>query len=217
MRYCFFLFFCLLTLGAKSQDDSISKPKPKLIFQLDNRGTFIVRQNIQLYGLRLGVELNKHWRLGFDYHDMISPLILAAPPGRDKGDLALKFRYASFWGEYVWLRTSRWEISTPLHIGYTFAGIRKNSPLRYDLNEQEKHNILSDFSVRGQYKVYDWLGLGAGVGYRQMLDPNPIVQKMFDGPSYSFSVRVFLGKCWQKIRTRSRFFGKSAVPILDYP
>lgn len=217
MRYRFLLFLCVLSFSGKAQEDSISKHKPKLIYQLDNRGTFIVRQNIQLYGLRLGVELNKHWRLGFDYHDMIKPLVLPAPPGRDKGEIALNFRYASFWGEYVWLRTSRWEISTPLHIGYTFSGIRKNSPLHYNLNEHEKHNVLSDFSVRSQYKVYDWLGVGAGVGYRQMLDPNPIVQKMFDGPSYSLSVRVFLGKCWQKIRTHSRFFGKSAVPLLEYP
>jgi hypothetical protein len=105
----------------------------------------------------------------------------------------LRFAYISLWVEYILLVTKRWEVGIPLSLGFgeaSFAGFEEQTytPM-----------ILMEASVEGQYKVFPWLGIGAGFGFRQPLVVTASLKENFGAPIYRFGVRLFLGYLIKKV------------------
>mgnify|MGYP000536402443 FL=1 len=112
--------------------------------------------------------------------------------------LFFNFNYASIFYDYVWLRTKRWELTSPVHIG---SG---NIELSYlDTNRVRSAPFLSTSAVMvgfggsAQFKVVRWFAIGLGAGYRQMLTRDQNIGKSLNAPFYQFQLKILVGELFR--------------------
>ena len=68
----------------------------------------------------------------------------------------------------------------------------------------EKKTGLLEVSMLAEYRLLRWLGLGAGVGYRQMLTSDAILRKNFNGPLYIVKVKIYFHEVYKMIFKRNK-------------
>ncbi|HIA06213.1 MAG TPA: hypothetical protein EYN71_05855 [Flavobacteriales bacterium] len=199
-----FLALFLLPLSATAQfmDDiqaSMDK-KPRIIFNVEPRKSFIDNSNVTVLGLKIVVEFDKRIRIGGGFNALTSghssnlDKVIYAENGIDTMDIAvLNFNYWCYFVEYVLICKPRWEISCPIQVGigsshYEYTG--ENNGLQ---ELQKGAVILLETAVTGHYKIIKWAGIGVGVGYRFMLQNNKGLNQQFNSPIYIFTAKIFLG------------------------
>ena len=178
------------------------KKKPKIIFRFDSRNSFIDDSKAKIFGWKIGVEFNNLIRIGGGFnrlverHDPSLDKVLYGENGVDTFTIAeLQFNYISYFIDYIFFDTRRWEFSVPFQIG--LGGSRYE--YRDENGQLQEHNaksvILFEPAISMQYKITKWFGFGAGAGagYRLMLLNNKAIEKKFNSPIYIFKFKIFLG------------------------
>jgi hypothetical protein len=104
----------------------------------------------------------------------------------------------SLFYDYIWLRTKRWDLTTPIHLG---SG---NISISYlDTTGQRSAPFLSQsvgmlgFGGAAQFKVFRWFALGAGVGYRKMLTRDINIGRSLTAPYYQFQLKLLVGELYR--------------------
>ena len=199
-----FLFFLISTYGYSQLMDSIKvalKSKPKITFRFDNRHSFVSTTKSKINAIKIGAEYAYVFRMGIGYNQLISnverkEVLRNDGIPYDTVNSSLKLWYLSFYSEYVFFRTKRWEFSVPLQLG---AGYSK---FNYTYNNEKftnrRHFIANyEAGITGHYKLIPGLGVGAGIGYQLMLIDNPAINENFNTPIYSFKIKLFLGELYR--------------------
>lgn len=187
----------------------------KLVVQLDQRYSPLNGKLVGIYGLKLGVEWRGRWRAGLGGYFLSGgvPTRLPPPPNLPIGTVEqLRFRYVTAYGEYVLIGTPRWELSTPTQIGFgtVFAsyhlpgGEHKKSPI--------DHIWMVEPSLVGHMRVFRWIGVGAGAGYRQMLFLNSSAERELSGLILIGRVKLFLGDLYKIVHGRERLLSQPRAP-----
>jgi hypothetical protein len=172
---------------------------PKLGAGFDSKRSFIANRDVNIFGVRAGLEFDRKAAVGFGYYFLSSPFYsnfihpADSGGGLDTTRSRLRFSYVSVWFEYMLLASRRWELSLPLSLGFGEAEFEGFEETTYT------PVLLLEASLEAQYKIVPWLGLGAGLGYRQPYAGDPSVRKNFGAPIYRFGVRFFLGYIAKKI------------------
>lgn len=176
--------------------DAFHSPNAKLIVGLDSRRSFISRRDVQVFGVRGGYDLDNKVRFGVGAYFLRSPFyrtfFFENPDngGRDTLTARLRFNYMTLFVEPVLLSTRRWEVSFPLHLGIGDSRYEGPGPIdAFTLRTV----MLTEVGVAAHYKIFQWIGLGAGVGFRQMIRGNIYIREDFNAPTYSFAVKIFTG------------------------
>lgn len=194
-----------------SQDSTHTKrkiKKAKLYFALDASRSILSEPNVKFNGIKLGVELQEKHRLGLAIYGLSEPVRFKGKLDRNEfptatDTLFFNFNYLSVFYDYVWLRTKRWELTTPLHIG---SG---NIELSYRDTTGKNNMFLSrsaamvGFGGSAQFKIFRWFALGTGAGYRQMITRNENIGKSLNAPFYQFQVKILLGELYRLAFKRS--------------
>ena len=200
------IFLCLLCISGnfasaqnpfKKHADVFSsslKVKPKLFGGLDSRHSFISKREVNIIGLRLGLNYNDRVRFSFGLYFLETPFyrsqILSSG---DTITSKLGFAYMAMACEYVLFKTRRWEISVPF-----YAGLGTTSLI--GLDSLTRGPILPlETSVNALYKIFPWIGIGWGVGYRYMFINNRKVPENFNNPIYIISVKLYFGVLYRVI------------------
>ncbi|MEY3443081.1 MAG: hypothetical protein RLZZ519_1362, partial [Bacteroidota bacterium] len=139
----------------------------------------------------VGLDFEKRARVGFGVYTLASQFnrnfIRTDFFGIvDTIESQLRFNYLTAYFEYVLLTTKHWEVSIPLHLGVGDASFTK-------LNQEPKSFLLGEVLVLANYKIFPFLGLAAGIGYRQILVGGYAIRENFDAPSYNFGIRFWAG------------------------
>ncbi|MFN5345753.1 MAG: hypothetical protein ACK44N_05285 [Bacteroidota bacterium] len=178
------------------------KKKVKPFFQFDNYYSFIGDEKADVFGFKAGVEVNQKWRFGVGYNKIKSDIIeWKVLPEEEKpywptGNIVKSQLYLNYYpllAEYVFYNKDPWQASIPFTVGYG------NSYFSYyDVNNNKRkifdHSILiTEIGVTGQVKVFKWIGLGAGVGYRYLLMNNPDIETKVSSPVYTIRIKIFPG------------------------
>lgn len=207
----FILLLLLLTQVfegfSKSPTDTLSDDKKikkvKLYFAFDASRSFLREPNVKFNGFKVGVELQEKHRLGISFHGLAEPVRFQGKLNRvdypeSTDTLFFNFNYASIFYDYVWLRTKRWELTSPIHLG---SG---NIELSYlDTMRVRRAPFLSTSAVMvgfggsAQFKIFRWFALGAGAGYRQMLTKDENIGKSLNAPFYQFQLKVLIGELFR--------------------
>jgi hypothetical protein len=210
----------LLCLSAKSQ--LINAPRdlpaafkqtPKLLIGLDTRRSFVSGRDVKVMGLRVGLEFEKRARVGFGMYTLASEFTRNfvfddAFGGKDTVEAQLQFAYMNVFFEYVLLTTKHWEVSFPIHLG---IGDQSYSKIPFIPNSF----LLGEAGVWASYKIFPFLGLAGGVGYRQLLATGATIRKRSDGPSYgihenfnaptyNIGIKFWAGYLIEKIRNKAK-------------
>lgn len=173
----------------------------KIIVGLDSRRSFISRRDVKVFGVRAGLDLQGKVRFGFGAYFLRSPFsrtfFWQNPFGlTDTLVSPLNFNYMTVFFEPVVLTTKRWELSLPFHLG---VGDAFYDGPQYFTPSTPQTIFLVEGSVIGHYKILPWLGIGGGVGFRQMLRANTYLKEDFNAPIYMLNLKIFTGYILKKL------------------
>lgn len=215
----------LLGLGGSASaahaggDDSsfVRQAHRRLTFQFDQRYSLVNSQLVGINGLKLGLEWRGRYRVGAGLY-LLSPGIRAVTvdPALAGSNAELRFRYVAVYGEYVLLGNPRWEISTPVQIGYGKYSHESRSAEGKSLRSLRDRIWLLEPTVGGHYRVFRWFGLGAGVGWREAFSVKPQYGNQLDGPIFYGRVKLFLGDLYKVVRGRERLFTQRGLRRADW-
>ena len=194
-----------------SEVDSVVIPaRPKapflsnMVFQFDNRTERYYDVRGRMNGLKIGLEFYKRLRVGVGLYGNNDFYRIEPPQGVDSIFRTARFNYATLFGEIVVFRNFNWEVSVAGAMGsgaiqantYNALGSLPEFVRLDTINDVE----VFDIGLTGYYKVFPWLGLGAGVGTRQvqnLADGN--LRSAFNDPYIDFKLKVFLGYAYRGI------------------
>lgn len=171
----------------------IKKNVLRMVFSFDNNQSLIKQPSYGMNGIRLGLELNEQFRFGFEINGLRDSLLqeLERPfiPERN-----LDFGMLSLFGEYVIYRDFRCELAAPISAGvgsaqYEYLSGQGDVVFRETVNNV----VMYTGGLSGHYKVIPWFGVGAGIGYRQLVTPDKYVRQTLSSPYYTIKLKLFFG------------------------
>jgi len=175
----------------------------KFILGFDSRHSLVVGQLVKMHGLKVGMEISDYEtiRLGFGIYWLNDPVKLG--PFVESGDTAfayIDFDYSTLFVEYVIYQDFRWEVSVPFNIGLGTGSVKFEWP-KYDFDTTMviKGIPVMATNIAAHYKVFPWMGIGAGLGYRQILSLNKQIRKAFNSPFYVIKIKLFLGGLYKSV------------------
>ena len=211
MTRFFFVFLFLLQLAlplhSKAQlYDSLKASlalKKTIHFKFDSRNSFISSRRAQIWGVKLGADFGNKLRLGFGYNflnsDFSNNNLLLTPSGLDVVSRKLKIHYGCAYIEYVFYRQNHWEFSVPVQfsVGSIWYNYQINGTQDY---KGTKHFLLLyEPTLSGQYKIFNWFGLGADLGFRYALIKSRAIDEKLTSPIYVFKVLIYWGELYKKV------------------
>ncbi|MBY0425342.1 MAG: hypothetical protein K2Q22_06880, partial [Cytophagales bacterium] len=122
---------------------------------------------------------------------------------------------------YVVFQRRRWEISIPLQLGLgqatyqthvttTFTDPRTHEKVERSFNRPDENNLifLGELSVNAHYKIFTWLGIGVGFGYRRLFNDNdnPKIASTFDYPIWLWKVKIFPFELKNVFKGKSKWY-----------
>lgn len=194
LYYCFIVLQIILLGYLQAQN----KPfKPKFNLQFDNKNSFIGSKAVQFNGILATIQIGHKSRLGGGYYALARNSRFTALSGNNGIDtlvMVQNFRYYSMEYHYILLDTKHWEVYFPFELGLggviTSNESSRATPIKRALPAQ-----VLNLGAMGYYKLFSFIGLGGGVGYRYVRlgsRPNTIADDL-NRPTYSIRIKLYLG------------------------
>ncbi|MCX8079827.1 MAG: hypothetical protein N3F09_01170 [Bacteroidia bacterium] len=187
------LFLCVAYFTLKAQYlDTLHEvfiSKSSLDIRLESRWSFLEGSPIRIEGYRLGVSFRKKIRIGGGISWMKSNFFRSKLYPAPNGDWVetkenLMLYYFCYYIDFVFHKTKRWQLSTPLQFGagwYWWQGVRR--PFFRD-SKFDHFLYLYEPGISVQYKVFPFLGAGMDVCYRFGNADSGYLKYRFHSPSY---------------------------------
>jgi hypothetical protein len=188
----------------------------RLVVQFDQRYSLLQGRLVGINGFKLGVEWRSRFRMGVGGYLLSQgvasrdPLPLALPAGTRP---ELRFQYVAVYGEYVLIGTRRWELSTPTQLGFGRVFSNYYLPDGSRQRSGNDHIWMIEPSLAGHMRVFRWIGVGVGFGYRQMLflDDNDNEDRQLNGIIFFGRAKLFLGDLYKVFRGHERLFSQEGL------
>jgi hypothetical protein len=189
----------------------------RITFQFDQRYSMVDSRLAGINGLKLGVEWRGRYRAGAGMYLLSRGVRAITNDALPAGaHTELRFRYVAAYGEYVIRGNPRWEVSVPVQVGYgryyheTFgaAGERTRST-----NDRV---WLLEPTIGGHYRIFRWIGLGGGVGWREAFSVKPQYANQLNGPIFYGRAKLFLGDFYKVVRGRQRLLTQRGLRRRDW-
>ncbi|RAK62883.1 hypothetical protein [Hymenobacter edaphi] len=204
---------------APADTSRVRQAHRRVVFQFDQRYSLLQREMVGINGLKLGVEWRGRLRTGVGVYFLSSAInTRAVPPSfvPAGSDDKIRFRYVTLYGEYVLLGTPRWEVSTPVQAGLGRYYVRYQYPDGTVYRTARENIWLIEPTIGGHMRVFRWVGLGAGAGYRQALLTEDRLEDDISGVIFYGRVKLFLGDLYKVVRGRERLFSQRGLHRRDY-
>lgn len=196
--FALILFCCSLDTYAQFFDSIkvAMHNKPSVDFRFDSRTSFITTHPAKISGVKIGLAFNKTVKLGVGYNWLNTSLFKHSFTTDQSGitrkvTYKLILNYISPYFEYTYFNARKFELSIPVMIG---LGKTKYTPLEYWLNVKPINSaflLLYEPTSIAVYKVFPWLGLGLGIGYRLVLIGNRTINDNMNSPIYVYKVKFY--------------------------
>ncbi|RSK48791.1 hypothetical protein [Hymenobacter rigui] len=202
--------------AATGTDDStfVRQSHRRAVFQFDQRFSILNGKVVGINGLKGGIEWRGRWRAGLGVYRLSGgvptriPQPLEFPAGtRDE----VRFRYLAAYGEYVFIGNRRWELSAPLQLGLGNYYTKYYFPDGGVLRTNRQVLYMVEPSVAAHYRVFRWVGLGAGTGYRQVFASGEKPEDQISGYIFFGRVKLFLGDFIKVVRGHERLFSQRGL------
>ncbi len=200
------IFFGTIAMPLKTQAqlyhvwDSIQyymKFKPTLTGDFDSKNTFVTGNGVPMKGLELGITYKNKisYMLGIYFlgQPLYGRVILKKGTVEEAQYNTLVYiNYTSIIAEYSLYKSHRWNIYMPLQVGIGTA--KKQYYDTVSLKIEKRSTILPiELSITGNYRIWKFIGLSGGLGYRRALSSNIIKEEDFNGITYSLGFKIWFG------------------------
>ena len=198
-----FLFLPILNFAQDQETATAEKWKFRLDF--DSRRTFVDRNSVNVFGLRVGLH-KKKIGFGVGYYSSRSFGVFDRSITKDYTDNKLSppesfpaefdFDYFSIFGDYILLKKNKWQVTanTQLGIGRVNIDLLDGNNTR---NIIERKSLV-EHSVKVNYQVLRWLRLDGGIGYRYLVRAEEQIKDAFNAPIYIVGVNVNVKELFRK-------------------
>jgi hypothetical protein len=175
----------------------LNKPTPT--FKFDTRNSFITGNQAKVYGLKAGLSFRKTLTIGIGYNFIGTRLTEELVVGRDVYYGQIKMRYIAPFLEYSFYKKGPWEAMVPVQFGVGQSFVRYDvDGVRTDIRKD--NIILYEPGMNIEYKIFNVLGIGGGVGYRIMLKNNREIKQQFTSPVYVIRIRLIFDEILRQAR-----------------
>lgn len=197
------LLLVLLLHGALARAqlfDSIARftqEQPRFVARIDVRGGFISNRSVRFVGLKAGLEHARRFQYGLG----VSVLYPAEHRGREVDgrtvDARLRMGYVAPYVDYAFYQRGPWEVRIPVQVGFGTGS------LVYDAEDGGQRRIartgllLYEPAMTVQYRFLRYFGVGAGWGFRLVIQTGDDLDERLTAPVYLFGLRVFVGEIWR--------------------
>lgn len=151
-------------------------------------------------GVKLGLKFGNTFAAGVGYNyisdyifDKSKSIINQNPFSADLAQL--KLQYVACYAEYQFYNTRRWEFCIPVQLGFGKAFYQY---YRSGSVTNRSFVFIYEPSMNGTYKLFDWFGFGANVGYRIMFKNNKRISQHFTSPIYVLTTSFYFGVLYKK-------------------
>jgi hypothetical protein len=169
--------------------------KPSLYGDYNTRNSFISNYRAQVRGVMGGITFNKNFTVAISYNWLISEFNHI---NQEKDTAALKMRYVAPFVSYSFLEKKNLQLTVPVYLGFgqTFYQTK-------DKKKSNSHFILTyEPSMKATYRVFKYIGISAGVGFRMLIIGNKFVVENFNSPTYTVGVNLFMGDIYRDVKKR---------------
>lgn len=195
MKKVLLLFSLLFTVLIFSQQ---VEKKYKFNFQFDNRFSNIRDYQITIFGAKMGIQYKNLTRFGFGASFIINPVDITgtlqvkiknktvSKPTEEK----ISFWYFSVYNDWIVYKSKHWECFATEQIGYgkpVYTYQVNNNTVR----EEDVPLLVNEISGQVNYKIFSWMGVGAGFGYRNIWNGDTVVKNTFDAPIYIAKLIIY--------------------------
>jgi len=206
---------------AKAKSDSFESsplisfrgsPKPKFFLTLDRTSSFVGGKAASTNELRFGLEFRKKLKLGIGFGALASDVVTektVVTPQTNKDSLVnakLTFTFLSLNSEYIFYDSKRWQVAMPLSMGFGssyFSYFEDNGNRNFKTKRTDEGDaVVTTATGMVTYRIFRWVGVSAGAGYRIALISNDKVQESFNSPVYAVRLRIFLGEIYKSVFPR---------------
>ena len=188
--------------------------KTRFVAQYDSRYSIINRHFTTINGLKLGVEMKSRFRVGAAIYFLSTGVPTRQPdPENAAADAAaeLRFRYLAAYAGYVLLEKPRWEISTTMQLGLGSVRVRYVAAEGgFNVTEPKFMGVVEP-GMAVQLRVFQWAGVGTGLGWRQPIFVPGLIQKELNGPVFYLRGNLFLRELVRVIRHKERLFTQDGL------
>jgi len=181
--------------------------KPKFIFEVGNRNSFVEDGKGTTYpaiinGTKLGLQIMERFSFGMGFFGLTSDFeAKKIIEGNDTTTFGLEFKYSSLTLEYKFYKNSRIELAIPVHFGGGTSAISKVDKNGEYEQIRKKDILLIEAGIEADYKIKGWIGLGAGIGYREMLIDNDFIAGNFSSTVYYLKAKFYLGYLYKYFKS----------------
>jgi len=194
----FVLIFLLLPFVNFAQDQETETETEittdeKWSFRLDfdSRRTFVQRNSVRIFGLRVGLHKNK-FGFGVGYYSSRSYGIFDRSISKNYTDNRLNppqefpaefdFDYFSIFGDYILFKKNRWQVTANTQLG--FGRVDINFLDGTNSNNIKERKALVEHSIKVNYQLLRWLRIDTGVGYRYLIAGEEQIKNAFNAPIF---------------------------------
>ena len=186
------LLICLLLFSTSSYYGQEAPKKWKFAFQLDNRFSSIRGKDVTVFGLKVGLQYKKLTRIGIGSSFIVNPVYIDYYNKKLKAEETNKisFWYFSIFNDWILFKNKKWECFATEQIGFGKPNFTKeiNNDIVSDVNV---NLYVNEISGQVNYKFTKWIGLGAGIGYRNLLNKKSVLNTTFDAPIYIAKIIIY--------------------------
>ncbi len=184
------LFSIFVATTIFSQENS--PKKWAFAFQLDNRFSSILNTNITIFGAKIGVQYKNLTRFGLGTSFIVNPVSIEYFNRKLKVQETntINFWYVSLFNDWIVYKNKNWECYLTEQIGFGKPKYTReiDDEIVTDVNVGL---VLNEISGQVNYKINNWVGVGAGVGYRSLLNKNGLLKNTFEAPIYIVKVIIY--------------------------
>ena len=187
-------------------------PKPKGFLTLDRTSSFVGGKAASTNELKFGLEFRKKLKLGIGFGALVSDVVtektVTTPQTYQDSTVnaELTFTFLSLNSEYIFYESKRWQVAMPLTMGWGssyFSYFEDNGGGEFKTKRTDEGDaVVTTATVMVTYRIFRWVGVSAGAGYRVALVSNNKVKQSFNSPVYAFRLRLFLGEIYKSVFPR---------------
>lgn len=169
--------------------------KPKFNIGFDNKNSFIGSKTVRFNGFLVTLQIGYKTRLGMGYYALSKNsrfTDITSQNGIDTLITVRNFRYYSMEYHYILLNTAHWEFYFPFEVGIGGVSTINTSNRSPAITRMLPAQVINVGTV-GYYKLFSFIGLGGGIGYRYVRlgsRPNDIADDL-TRPTYSIRVKLY--------------------------
>lgn len=191
----------------------------RIVFQFDTRYSLVSSQRATINGIKLGMEWRSRLRTGLGVYNLSPTTTVNVKPGADWPDgttARAQFRYVALYGEYVLKGNPRWEISAPVQVGYGRYWVQYTDPDGLRSRSASQRICLVEPTIAAQMRIFRWIGIGAGTGWRQLVKSDLPPGQSLNGPIFYSRVKLYLGDLVRTVRGRQPLFTQKGLRRSDW-